>query len=509
MGSHYIPVGKLKIDKSILDLACPAAGYGETPPPPAIYCPAQGYYDPSKPIPYTPDPNTPVVTPDDGEIVLIVCDALDAAVCFRTSTLSGQVNYSIYGENDTLLASDDVNSNATYFKQLPASGGITLTNGYNAFVIKITAVTTELRTFRCYTYSGYGSYGWPIIEAHFKCPTLTSLADAFSGQKMLLYIKFYGNHNNLTSLKNFALSASNLIEADLGDQMDNLVSMHATFSACNALESINFPSSLDNLTTLERAFLSTNITNQGNMPLNMPSLNSMYSTYDNCVRLSGTLYIPNAPNLQTIVYLCRKAKIKKVIALSGYAMNVVTAWLSFDGCEYLEEVDFSAGNWGQWDTKWLYIPFAGTMPNLKIIKSPPELININDDLSRMSSLGSSNALIERTATIVTSENNNTVNMNINGGPLLENIYLPTLRTSSISCSGKSTRQYALKSIEIDWINSIGNINFRYTSLPVEEINRIFTALPSTITARSIDVRNTPGYATCDKTIAQNKGWTVS
>ncbi len=52
MGSHYIPVGKLKIDKSILDLACPAAGYGETPPPPEIYCPINGYIpDPTIPQP--------------------------------------------------------------------------------------------------------------------------------------------------------------------------------------------------------------------------------------------------------------------------------------------------------------------------------------------------------------------------------------------------------------------------------------------------------------------------
>ena len=39
------------------------------------------------------------------------------------------------------------------------------------------------------------------------------------------------------------------------------------------------------------------------------------------------------------------------------------------------------------------------------------------------------------------------------------------------------------------------------------LNAMFTALP-TVTSKTIDVRYCDGYATCTKTIATAKGWTV-
>lgn len=474
-------------------------------------CPANGYYDPAQPLPYIPDPNIPTITPDTGEIVLVVCDALEAAVALQTTTSTGQVNYSIYGDGDTLLDTNNVNSNAVYFKELPTAGGIALTNGFNAFKIKITAVTGNLTVFKCGTYTGWGANGWPILEAHIKAPTLTSLVSAFTTQKMFLYAKFYGSHNNLTSLNSFAYNAPNFKEVDLGDEMNNLQTMYRAFSA-TSLEVINFPATLDNLTTLEYAFSTTLIINQSNMPMNLPSLLSMQGTYSGCKRLSGTIFIPNAPLLQTIVYLCQNAvKVKKVVALSGYEINTTTNILAFDGCLELEEVDLSAGEWGQNTTRWGFSPFAGTMPNLKKIKLPTKIKNLKytgDSGGNTHTLFFGELVTEVSSTVFEYYNSNTIAMYISSCPKLKVINFPTLRTSVINHFGTSTRQYELELIEIDWTNSTGNINFRYTNLPVAEIDRIFTALPTEVGTRTIDVRNTPGYATCDKSIATAKGWTV-
>ena len=46
------------------------------------------------------------------------------------------------------------------------------------------------------------------------------------------------------------------------------------------------------------------------------------------------------------------------------------------------------------------------------------------------------------------------------------------------------------------------------NLSAQSINKIFTDLPSTTKTATIDVRNNPGSATCDPSIATAKGYTV-
>ena len=73
----------------------------------------------------------------------------------------------------------------------------------------------------------------------------------------------------------------------------------------------------------------------------------------------------------------------------------------------------------------------------------------------------------------------------------------------------ATQFTVLTALELDWANSpwaSGTPIRIAANIDATEINRIFTALPAL--ARTIDVRYSSGYATCDKTIATAKGWTV-
>lgn len=505
MGSHYIKVGNLKVDKNLLD------DYLE------LICPANGYYDPTKPIPYEPDPNIPEVKPVEGEIVLIVCDAMDASIALGATSVSNKkIKYSLYGKNDTLISTDEVNNNAVWFKELPASGGVELTNGFNAFIVKITGVETDLLTFGCKTYSGYGSGGWPIVEAHIKCPSLTSLKDAFKNQYMILFIKFYGKHNNLDSLQEIARYASALIKVNLGDEMDNLTNMQYSFGD-SGLEEAIFPEKLDSLQNMIGTFSNTKLKNQGNLPMDLPALTTMSSTYSGCKFMTGTVYIPNAPNVNNLFYTFRFTNIKKCIALSGYAISQGANGPTFEGCNLLEEIDFSAGAWGQETTRWLYVGYIlSSLPNLKVIKHPKKLINLKyvfdggGNTHQLLSSSEVHTLVLPEEIIYLYDNSTPLSMNLYVGYLTESFYLPSLRSSGITFGGNGNRSKSLKSVEIDWEKSVGNFGFRYAEFPVEEINRIFTALPDITggAARTIDFRNNPGYAACDKSIAEDKGWTV-
>jgi hypothetical protein len=50
-----------------------------------------------------------------------------------------------------------------------------------------------------------------------------------------------------------------------------------------------------------------------------------------------------------------------------------------------------------------------------------------------------------------------------------------------------------------------------TQLTADALNTVFTALPdrSATYAGNINIADNPGTDTCDKTIAQNKNWTVN
>src|SRR5690606_34193432 len=82
-------------------------------------------------------------------------------------------------------------------------------------------------------------------------------------------------------------------------------------------------------------------------------------------------------------------------------------------------------------------------------------------------------------------------------------------TCGTNASSKFT---ALTTLEIDWSNS----SWASTSVPqlslsaaldATELNRIMNALP-TVSGKTMDIGWCDGYFTCDRSIAQAKGWTV-
>lgn len=92
-------------------------------------------------------------------------------------------------------------------------------------------------------------------------------------------------------------------------------------------------------------------------------------------------------------------------------------------------------------------------------------------------------------------------------------YDQPFKASKLDIKGTSdTIKGALTSIDIDWANSTfgggaPQVDLRYNNLDKTEIDRIFTALPTT--AKTINVAGNPGAATCDTSIATTKTWTVT
>ena len=84
--------------------------------------------------------------------------------------------------------------------------------------------------------------------------------------------------------------------------------------------------------------------------------------------------------------------------------------------------------------------------------------------------------------------------------------------SKIGIYGSSCKILKLTGIRLTnasstFTGSSPQVNVSYTSLDATALNKLFTNLP-TLTGKTINITGSTGAATCDRTIATAKGWTV-
>jgi hypothetical protein len=309
MGSHYIPVGKIKIDKDILDLACPAAGYGETPPPPEIYCPINGFIpDPTK---YVDDPviEESIKEPGVGEISILVGNPpLEDKVKFRCSVSnSGKYNVFIYGADNTLLSVTLLNNNAYFDDFLPETGGIQA-DGYQMFNIVLAPEIAEnnLSTFRIFKDTNFP--GTQYIAVYFNAPGLTSLSDAFYQIAKLKVVEFLGDYNFLTNMHGCFEQTPDLLKVSMPGAFPLLADMSACFATTPLLQEVVLPSQLPGVTTMTSLFYNSGI-GEVYLPASMPSLIHLVNAFKGAERLKSVTFPVSAPNISGYSSLFQDCKI--------------------------------------------------------------------------------------------------------------------------------------------------------------------------------------------------------
>lgn len=86
--------------------------------------------------------------------------------------------------------------------------------------------------------------------------------------------------------------------------------------------------------------------------------------------------------------------------------------------------------------------------------------------------------------------------------------------SKFTVNGTSTVPTKLNSLRLrnngagQYAGTSPQINVSYTDLGASALDQLFTDLP-TVTAKTINITGCPGAATCNRTIATGKGWTVT
>lgn len=490
-----------------------SGGGGGEDPDPATYCPGNGYFDPNQPIPYIPEANIPVANPDEGQIILICTTAMHAAINVQTGTLSGQVNYSIYGADDTLIHSQNVNSNTVFFYQFPSSGGVELGGGILGYKVVISAVTTELRNFKTLTKVGYENFGWPIEEAHVKCPTLTSMVDAFLNEGFIKLIKFYGPHDNLTTISNIAKGTTLLNTLELPTSLNELTGFGAILQLSGCETCIVHATSLPKVSAITLAFSESNIKSNplAHIPI-LPMCTHLQNAYSYTKNLKGDLVIPECPIANQISGIVSYSNIRRLIfqgQMNGVFGNTISMIAS--NTPYLYEIVMPE--------EMLYLQdfiytFADAM-SLKRIVFPKKLAFSGTGIQMpFWFVGTGSSKMANNIEEITPCDEITMQpgrfWGANTPRALKRFDQPSFRVEKFEINRSSSRLCELEYIQIDYTALITvNASFivKYCNLSAAELNRISNLLP-TVTSGTFNVQGNPGTATYDKTIAQNKGWTV-
>ena len=350
------------------------------------------------------------------------------------------------------------------------------------------------------------------------CPSLTTMATTFNGCNSLPQITFptgvtsgtialnntfvncyslssvtIPNSYNINTLASTFTNCFNLVTCNLPNNSQNsITSFQGTFQYCTALLNLTLPTSMTGVTTITNTFNNCSSLEYVALPATMNSCTTMSGTFSGCNNLISATGPTSVTALSTI---------GTVISGSPVLKNFV----------YPATIGVTIGNIGTAIT-----PTPGTetitFPTTQTtgITSLNNLFNYLPGLTgafNVDKLGNNSAVatVYLTGTSIMGANQ----------PARRLLSLDfTCKFSTFIFNGTATKTMALNSLRLrnsgsgQYAGSSPHINVSYTSLGTAALNQLFTDLP-TIVSKTINITGTPGAATCTRSIATAKGWTVT
>lgn len=487
-------------------------------PDPAVYCPANGYI---------PDPavwNDPIQSYPEStsESIIFLGDSnfgdwLGSNINIFQATGHGQFVYELF-DQELNLVSTLTTSNGSPTIAIPFRG---------YFILKVSLVNPGGYFTRYYNTHTSTDFGSVIIKAIFNTPNLTSCAAAFQYQVNLVEVIFNCTLMFLTtfrqafqysSIRNFIFQSSypeltdcsymftaSLIYSILFPRncaLPKLLSLDRFATTTKNLRTLELPSQLPVVTTVERLCNDTPL-QQILLWEYAPFLQNLNSAFSNA-DLRGTIIFPPMPSLTGFLYGIMNNRFLKKIVFQGNT----DSWITDQNCFYdlfaLEELVYpnTSSHIGAYAVHRSNVSLRkvkvvdkvfGTSGIINVPIGPVEEITGDGDNSERT--------IQQNITIPSSMYNS-----------LRVFNLPKFHTSKIVFGNSSTDKLTkLEILTIDWANSLftGASPQIQIAASVDSIwlNDLFYKLPA-LENKTIDVRFCDGYATCDKSIAQAKGWTV-
>lgn len=470
-------------------------------PDPGTYCPANGYI----PDPYIYIPPIPIPEPSSEEIILFCSNEGASLVTVRCIVSSaGQYTVKVYAADGTTLISSVNSNNNTINTYYFPNGALTY------YIVKISPTVggNSITTFYTYNAVGnYSSYDWPILQAKFNTPNMTSLASAFRGVVRLQSCTFSSNMNSLTTMLNmFYAGGLKYFKFPVG--LAALTTVQEMFRLNNFIEVVDMKdANMPALTTMYNMMYISSVKQIIWPIIEMTVLNTISQMCYQCYFLEGELIIPEMPalnNATSAFYQCKKLLKVKWDGFF-YSMTSTTCWNNtFYQCTGIME--------------YIYARWHSSNQPSELAQTSVQKLILPDVL--IGGYGGTSWMIGQEKYSITGDFDNSGQdqpcyIGMAACTMLYEFNCPKMRCYYFSLGLNTTNYYLpyLTRIDIDWANS----SFSFGTQPVlqiaanldaTELNRIMGLLPDG-TGKTMKISACSGYAGCDTTIATAKNWTVT
>ena len=560
--THYIPVGNLQLDGVSIDPAiyCPANGYPDPTKPETLaqYCPVGGY---EKIIPeYVPDDGIPMIEAPSGSITLL---CINIGIPLNITTLqrnTGGFAYEVYGEGDVLLTSGSSTGGNFNFSFSNLTGGYGGNRFFKVILLPLVGYFTQCIASSVSTQQ-------PIVEVYLNTPQLLNF-DFDSSQLLKKFWTCEVMDNLVIGLNSKPLQNTiSLIDVIMPKSAASQTSIESWFKNSWAPK-IVFPEYMPSLKNVRYACqdckakevhlpLIADVTNRMDYTFyNMPNIKKIifsenffgpnkkarfFNTFNNslnfekielhsshllldCYDLFGGLFKLQSQNNDGIFELKFDSSVNgfygvmrgvlsaKKLTFIGDCSNASTNESgAVSGMPHLEEFIYPS------KIPKVFLNLLSGLPSLKKVVLPDEIINLPASTEIYYLFSQSSVPNVEEVSTLSSWGENNLRLNTLYATKLKSFNQPTLKLEMMLVAGTSSAPRSLEYLEIDWEASVASgassltsgLNLSYNKLSAEELNRIFTRLPVAAGAYSITIWGNPGAATCDRSIATAKGWTVT
>ena len=372
---------------------------------------------------------------------------------------------------------------------------------------------------------------------------VSSLSSAFNTCYSLKTVVLPMDGSSITTMASTFTNCQSLTNITLPTTAPSIaISMASTFQNCYALSEITIPSTY-NITTLSSTFNGCRLLKTATLPQSSQnSLTTLTSTFNLCYSLQSV----NLPTAMTGVTACSNMFVD-CRSLTGATfpssmLSVIAFTSTFQNCSSLQSVTLPTAISGNFSTC-----FQGTFSgceNIKSITLPATITNntiptsfastflncyslksITLPTSNLTSLATATSTFNGCRSLTGVTNMSSFGNSASGGTIVNATTIATdarsllsltlvPRFSKLDVYGTAGFLSALNSLRLQntgtgqWAGTSPQIDVSYTSLDAAALNTLFGDL-TTIVSKTINITGTPGAATCTRSIATAKGWTVT
>ncbi len=413
-----------------------------------------------------------------GNIQLLVSDIGLATYAFVCTTDSG--NYQVdWGDETVLTYSSGAKAQHTY----TIGAGQTCSRGYTTFKIIISPVSGGLKSFKVSYHSLANRSQFPgVLGCVINSAALTDLTNAFYCSTTVtvysVFLEFFKGVNTsaVTDAPYMFCSCTLLQSVDLSTFTELLNASHM-FQSCSSLQLVDV-SAMAKITNAAYMFNGCSSLQLVNIGETVAITDASYM-FCNCNNLLD-FDLSNFTESTNAAYMFSNCALLHSVDASAMT-KITNASRMFNGCNSLKSINISS--------MALVTDASNMFSNCYTLQ---EIVSSNFGGAAVSTdLSNAFFLCEQ----------------------LKNINFPDSKIARITASGSAGVLNKLETLTFSPDSTFGSatapqIDIRYNTLTADQLNAIFTGLPTVYSYKAINIVGCTGAAACDKTIATAKNWTV-